>query len=113
MTFNEIVMMVKDYFKGRKAENNNQHFVTEVTITDAGKGVFYIEFDNEKINVEPNSYPQKRDVHFTTDAQTFIDIVNGKLDPQKAFTSGKLKIDCLPFSLGKVNQFISIYGKVK
>ena len=112
MTFNEIVTEVKDYLKAKEAAGNKNHFVAEVKITDGDGGVFYIEFDNEKINVEPKSYP-KKNVRFITDSDTFKKIVDGALDPQKAFTDGRLKLEKGVFDVPKALQFGKIYAMVK
>lgn len=87
MTYDEIIEMVKEYADAIEIDNNG-HFAVEVNITD--KGVFSVELEDGKVNVEPNGYPGC-DVWVTTDSDTFLELANAKLSPTAALFKGKLK----------------------
>ena len=64
----------------------------QVNLTDCDPGVFYVEVKDHNVNVEPYDY-HDRNCAFTVSSEDFDKIMNGKLDPLVAFTTGKLKID--------------------
>ncbi len=109
MTYQEIVKNVKDYFKDADLGSYKKHLAVEVEITGEGEGVFYIEAKDGKINVEPYNY-NDRDVRLIAAADNFIAIATGKLDPVKAFLSGKLKIEG---SVDKALEFQKVIAMVK
>ncbi len=109
MTYQEIVSKVKDLCKDADLGDYKNHLAVEVEIKGEGEGVFYIEAKDGKINVEPYNY-NDRDVRLIATADNFIAIAGGKLDPVKAFLSGKLKIDG---SMEKASEFQKVIEKVK
>jgi putative sterol carrier protein len=109
MTYEQIVSEVKNYFKDTELDDHAKHLAVEVAITGEGNGVFYIEVKDGKINVEPYTY-NDRDVRFNMNADNFMKLVTGKLDPVWAFTSGKLKIDG---SVEKALEFKGVLDKIK
>ena len=62
------------------------------SIEGKAHGVFYVEIKNGKINVEPYEY-YDRNAIITATGTNLIKLINGKLDPVVAFTTGKLKVD--------------------
>lgn len=58
----------------------------------AANGIFYIEIKDGKVNVEPYEY-YDRNAILTMNGTNFLKLINGKLDPVVAFTTGKVKVD--------------------
>lgn len=109
MNYQEIVSAVKDLCKDADLGDYKNHLAVEVAISGEGEGVFYIEAKEGKVNVEPYTY-NDRDVRLTASADNFIAIAKGKLDPVKAFLTGKLKIDG---SMDKALEFQKVINKIK
>ena len=63
-----------------------------VQINIHGEGPFYVEVKDGKINVEPYEY-NDRNCAITISKDDFYKLIAGKLDPVKAFMTGKLKVD--------------------
>ena len=100
MTFDELVAKVREKFCG--ANLSGVPFIAiQVNITGKNSGVFYIEIKDEKGSVEPYEYID-RSCAFTIDQANFIKLIDGKLDPVAAYTTGKLKVDG---DLGKALEF--------
>lgn len=108
MTYQEIVSAVKDLCRGADLGEYKNHLAVEIAITGEGEGVFYIEAKDGKINVEPYNY-NDRDVRLIANADNFIAIAKGSLDPVKAFLTGKLKIDG---SMDKALEFQKVIERV-
>lgn len=64
----------------------------QFNILGDGEGVFYAEIKDGILSVEPYDY-QDRDAMFIATASVFTQIVQGKLNPASAFSTGKLKIE--------------------
>ena len=82
--FNELK---KDFVN--KDVRNIPNVVFEFNIKDIG--VFYAKVQDGKLDIQPYNY-YDNDVSFTASFETYKKIINGKLDPIKAFFSGKLKV---------------------
>ena len=70
----------------------HEHLAYQFNVTGEDSGIFYVEVKEGKLFVEPYEY-YDRDAMFTASAKTFMDIVEGKLDPVLAFTLQKLKVE--------------------
>lgn len=101
MTFNELVETVRE--KSSAADVSGVDFLAvQINITDPDVGgVFYVEVKNGAIRVEPYDY-HDRSCGFTIEMKNFVRIMNGKLDPVAAFSTGLLKVDG---DLGKALEF--------
>ena len=55
-------------------------------------GIFYVEIKDGKVNVEPYEY-YDRNAIIIMNGTNLIKLINGKLDPVIAFTTGKLKVE--------------------
>ena len=100
MTFDELVVKVRD--KVCNANLSGVPFIAiQVNITGKESGVFYIEIKDEKGSVEPYDY-HDRSCAFMIDQANFNKLIDGKLDPVAAYTTGKLKVDG---DLGKALEF--------
>ena len=91
MTFDELLTKVRT--KTQDADVSGVDFLAvQVNITGKNEGVFYVEVKDHKISVEPYEY-YDRNCAVTMDMTNFNKLIDGKLDPILAFTTGKLKVD--------------------
>ena len=106
MTFNDLVVKVRKM--ADKVDVSDKPFLAvQVNITGKESGVFYVEVKDGRINVEPYEYID-RNCAFTISLTDFNKLIDGKLDPMLAFTTGKLKVDG---DLGKALEFSKIIKK--
>ena len=87
MTYEEIFTKFKDMFK------------------DADVGGVYAEVKDGKLTIEPYEYFD-RDALFICSAEVLFKIIAGELDPVKAFTFGKLKVEGSLEQALKINNLI-------
>lgn len=101
MTFSELLEKVRE--KAKTADVSGVGFLAvQVNITDKEEGgVFYVEIKNGEVHVEPYDY-HDRSCGFTVSMNNFVRIMDGKLDPVVAFSTGRLKVDG---DLGKALEF--------
>lgn len=92
MTYDEIVLKVRDAFENADAREIFVHIAVQVNIVGEGSGAFYIEVAGRKVTVEPYDY-YDRDGLWTTDAQTLVAISDGKLSLAQAIEQGVLKME--------------------
>ena len=91
MTFNELVTKVRTMAQAVDASNRN-FLAVQINITGKDPGVFYVEVKDHRINVEPYEYID-RNCAITINMTNFNKLIDGKLDPVLAFTTGKLKVE--------------------
>ncbi|MCR5093916.1 MAG: SCP2 sterol-binding domain-containing protein [Lachnospiraceae bacterium] len=91
MTFNELVEKVRT-MAGKVDASNRDFLAVQVNITGKDSGVFYVKVKDHRINVEPYEY-NDRNCAVTMNMTNFNKLLDGKLDPVLAFTTGKLKVD--------------------
>ncbi|TDH12925.1 hypothetical protein EPR50_G00052350 [Perca flavescens] len=86
---------------GRRIKDTGSELVKKVNavfsweITKAGKNPaaqWTIDLKNGSGSLHRGPYSGKADVTFTVSDEDFMEVVQGKLNPQKAFFSGKLKV---------------------
>ena len=106
MTYEELVVNVKKAVKKSKVSKTVGHVAFQFNVEGEAEGAFYLEVDNGKINVEPYEY-YDRNAIITVNPTNFIKLINGKLDPVAAFTSGKLSVD------GDVNAALEMIKYIK
>jgi len=58
----------------------------------AVNGIFYIEIKDGEVHVEPYEYYDRNAILFMN-GTNFLKLINGKLDPVAAFTSGKIRVE--------------------
>ena len=92
MTYAEYFSYVKTQFMNADVSDIQEHLAYQFNITGESSGIFYVEVKEGKLSVEPYEY-YDRDAMFTATAKTFMDIIEGKLDPVLAFTLQKLKVE--------------------
>ena len=100
MTFFELLEKVREIAK--KVEVPQEGFLAvQVNITGEEGGVFYVEVKDGQVNIEPYEY-NDRNCAITMDMTHVNKLIDGKLDPVLAFTTGKLKVDG---DIGKALEF--------
>ncbi len=92
MTYEEIFSKTKDALVSADMSAVKGHLAVEVDISGEGAGAFYIEIKDGKADVQPYEY-YDRDCKLIVTGEDFLKIVDGSLDPVKAYASGKLKIE--------------------
>ncbi|MCR5339427.1 MAG: SCP2 sterol-binding domain-containing protein [Lachnospiraceae bacterium] len=106
MTFEELLTKVRTM--AQKADVSNQDFLAvQVNIEGKESGVFYVEVKDHKISVEPYDY-HDRNCAITMNMTNFNKLIDGKLDPILAFSTGKLKLDG---DAGKALEFSKLIKK--
>ena len=91
LTFDQILGKVRTMAASIDASDRD-FLAVQVNITGDNGGVFYVEVKDGHINVEPYEY-EDRNCSITMNADDFVRLLDGKLDPIPAFTFGKLKVD--------------------
>lgn len=92
MTYEEIVEKVRDTFKDADVSKIDEHLAYQFNIVGEGEGAFYVEVKEGKLFIEPYEFFD-RDAIFICKADVLFKMISGKLDPVKAFTIGKLKVE--------------------
>lgn len=91
MTFEEIVEKART--KAEKADVSGVKFLAvQINLEGEGGGVFYIAVKDGKVDVQPYEY-NDRSCAITMNIENFNKLIEGKLDPVVAFTTGKLKVE--------------------
>ncbi|XP_059193596.1 peroxisomal multifunctional enzyme type 2 [Centropristis striata] len=91
LVFAEIGRRIKD--SGSELVNKvNAVFGWEITKDGKNAAQWTIDLKNGSGSLHKGPYTGKADVTFTVSDEDFMTVVQGKLDPQKAFFSGKLKV---------------------
>lgn len=93
MTYESIVEAARNKFYDVDVSSVKGTMAFQINIEGkAVNGIFYIEIKDGKVNVEPYEYYDRNAV-ITISGTNFIKLINGKLDPVIAFTTGKIKVD--------------------
>lgn len=92
MTYEEIVAKVRKIFKDTDVSMIDGHYAYQFNIEGEGEGAFYIEVKEGELHIEPYEY-YDRDAAFICTSDVLFKLISGKLDPVKAFTIGKLKVE--------------------
>ena len=107
MTYESIVEAARNKFSDVNVSSVQGTMAFQINIEGkAASGIFYIEIKDGKVNVEPYEY-YDRNAIITMNGTNFIKLINGKLDPVIAFTTGKLKVD------GDVNAALELIKFIK
>ncbi|MDE5604337.1 MAG: SCP2 sterol-binding domain-containing protein [Eubacterium sp.] len=92
MTYESIVETVRNRFKDVDVSSVPGTLAYQFNIVGKVSGIFYVEIKDGKVNVEPYEY-YDRNAILIMNGTNLIKLINGKLDPVIAFTTGKLKVD--------------------
>lgn len=109
MTYEELVAKVKEAYEEADAGKITEHVAFQFNVTGEAAGAFYVELKDGKVRVEPYEYFD-RDILVTASADTILKLADGKLDPVKAYLTGKLKAEG---DLGKAMFLKELSGKGK
>uniref|UniRef100_A0A7N6AQT0 Hydroxysteroid (17-beta) dehydrogenase 4 n=1 Tax=Anabas testudineus TaxID=64144 RepID=A0A7N6AQT0_ANATE len=91
LVFAEIGRRIKD-LGSEMVKKVNAVFGWEITKDGRPAAQWTIDLKNGSGSLHKGSYSGKVDVTFTVSDEDFMEVVQGKLNPQKAFFSGKLKV---------------------
>lgn len=92
MTFIEIVDATRTKLEGTDVSAIMGKLAVQVNLTGKTTGTFYIEVLDGKVSVEPYEY-NDRDAEITLTVTNYSKLIDRKLDPVLAFTTGKLKVE--------------------
>ena len=92
MTYEELVERVRTATKNARVSKTVGHVAFQFNVEGEAEGAFYVEISGGKIHVEPYEY-YDRDAAFICTSDVLFKLISGKLDPVKAFTIGKLKVE--------------------
>lgn len=106
MTFDEIMARVKEMAKDVDASGTD-FLAVQVNLTGKNGGVFYVEVKDGKVSAEPYDY-HDRSCALTLEPANFVKLMDGKLDPVVAYTTGKLRVEG---DLGKALEFSKLIKK--
>lgn len=106
MTFDELVTKVRTLASGVDVSDKD-FLAVQINITGKTPGVFYVEVKDHRISVEPYDY-HDRNCAITINMTNFNKLIDGKLDPVLAFTTGKLKVEG---DVGKALEFSQLIKK--
>lgn len=93
MTYEQVVAKVKAKYDGVNTSSVEGTQAIQVNLSGKNtSGVFYIEAKDGKVNVEPYDY-HDRWAEVTVNPTNLLKLLDGKLDPVAAYTSGKVVVD--------------------
>lgn len=92
MTYEEVVLKVREGLENADAREIYEHVAVQANIVGEGSGAFYIEVAERSVCVEPYDYVD-RDGLLTADASTYIAIATGKITAKEAIENGSLRIE--------------------
>lgn len=92
MTYESIVETVRNRFKNVDVSSVPGTLAYQFNVEGKVNGIFYVEIKDGRVNVEPYEYYDRNAV-LIMNGTNLIKLINGKLDPVIAFTTGKLKVE--------------------
>ncbi len=93
MTYEAIVEAARDKFLPLDVSSVSGVRAFQINIEGRStNGIFYIEIKDGKVHVEPYEY-YDRNAIIHVNPTNFIKLINGKLDPVNAFTTGKISVE--------------------
>ena len=92
MTYESIVETVRNRFKNVDVSSVPGTLAYQFNVEGKVNGIFYVEIKDGRVNVEPYEY-YDRNAIIIMNVTNLIKLINGKLDPVIAFTTGKLKVE--------------------
>ena len=92
MTYESLVETVRKKLSKIDVSSVPGTVAYQFNITGKAQGIFYVEIKNGKLSVEPYEYFDRNAI-ITVNATNLIKLIDGKLNPVVAFTTGKIKVD--------------------
>ncbi len=109
MTYEEIFAKTKELVLSHDTDGLEGNIAVQINIVGEGEGAFYIALKDGVVSVEPYEY-YDRDCIFIVTGKDLLKMCEGALNPVKAFTVGKLKIEG---SIEKALEFSKIIEGVR
>jgi len=106
MTLQEMVNQLKEKAAAFDASGYSGFLAVQVTLSDL-EGPFYVEVKDGKLSIEPYEYHDRQANMIMTSAD-FKKMINKKLSPTLAFTTGRLKIEG---DIGKATEMGKLFKK--
>lgn len=106
MNFNECYQTAEKYFLAQDMSSVGRNFSALVSLTGEDSGYIYMLCMNGRKLIEPIRHPYA-DIRLTLSTKTFEDLLTGKLDPIRAFTTGQVQAH------GNVMLALAIYHSLK
>lgn len=91
MNITQLIDRLRTQFGNADLSSWNGILAVQVNITGENAGVFYIEIKDHVLSIEPYEY-NDRNASITISMDNFLKLIDKKLDPVWAFTTGKLKV---------------------
>ena len=79
-----------------------------ITITGEGGGVWEVEIADNKCSVRRGNSGAQADVTITTNAQTFLALVEGRMSPEQAYMGGQVVVDGDLFLAQRLAEFFAL-----
>ncbi|XP_049435629.1 peroxisomal multifunctional enzyme type 2 [Epinephelus fuscoguttatus] len=111
LVFAEIGRRIKDV-GSELVKKVNAVFGWEITNDGKTAAQWTIDLKNGSGSLHKGPYSGKADVTFTVSDEDFMEVVQGKLNPQKAFFSGKLKVKGNIMLSQKLEVILKDYAKL-
>jgi len=92
MTYESIVETVREKFGKVDVSSVPGVLAYQFNIEGKVNGIFYVEIKDGQVHVEPYEY-YDRNAIIIMNGTNLLKLINGKLDPVAAFTTGKLKVE--------------------
>ena len=92
MTYESIVAAVRKKLSKADVSSIPGTLAFQVDVEGKAEGIFYIGIKDGQLHVGPYDY-HDRNARLIINGTNLMKLVNGKLDPVLAFTTGKLKVD--------------------
>ena len=92
MTYEELVATLKEIVEKADASKIKEHVAFQFNVEGEASGALYLEVADGKAHVEPYEY-YDRNAIIHINGTNWIKLINGKLNPVVAFTTGKLTVD--------------------
>lgn len=103
----ETLLKKLEAMKDKIDVSNTDFLAVQVNLTDVEPNVFYVEIKDHQVNIAPYDY-HDRSCAITITSTNFNKLIEGKLDPVVAFTTGKLKVEG---DKGKALEFAGLLKK--
>lgn len=91
MTYEKIVESVKKSLAKVNVGKANS-IAIQVDIVGEGEGAFYVKVNDGTLAIEPYEY-YDHDAKLIISGKDCVDLFNGKLDAEKAYKTGKIKVE--------------------
>ena len=105
MVFTDILGIAREM--AAKADISEVGFMAvQINVEGEAQGVFYVEVKDGRISVEPYEY-YDRQCSITISGQDFNSLLEGRLDPVKAYDEGRLRVD------GDVDKALQFSGLIR